>query len=103
MNFSVVLELATFVAFAVVLLGGRSNREGGWKMCAGLLAVVVVCQVAAMGIVVNFGFEEAEEKTITDKIRRLSCSTTITASLLVGSWIGVGSSAPSPGLCCWWI
>lgn len=53
MNFSVVLELATLVAFAVVLLGGRGNREGGWKMCAGLLAVVVVCQVGAMGIVVS--------------------------------------------------
>jgi len=54
MNFSVVLELATLVAFGVVLLGGRSNREGGWKMCVGLLGVVVVCQVAAMGIVVSF-------------------------------------------------
>ena len=53
MNFSVVLELATLVAFAVVLLGGRANREGGWKMCVGLLAVVVVCQVGAMGIVVS--------------------------------------------------
>jgi hypothetical protein len=56
MNFSVVLELATFVAFAVVLLGGRSNREGGWKMCAGLLGVLVVCQIAAMGIVVSCVF-----------------------------------------------
>jgi formate hydrogenlyase subunit 3/multisubunit Na+/H+ antiporter MnhD subunit len=54
MNFSVVLELATFVAFAVVLLGGRSNRDNGWKMCVGLLGVVVVCQIAAMGIVVSF-------------------------------------------------
>lgn len=53
MNFSVVLELATLVSFAVVLLGGRSNREQGWKMCVGLLGVVVVCQVAAMGIVVS--------------------------------------------------
>lgn len=53
MNFSVVLELATLVAFGVVLLGGRSNREGGWKMCVGLLGVVVVCEVAAMGIVVS--------------------------------------------------
>ncbi|KAI5257943.1 hypothetical protein E4T42_00698 [Aureobasidium subglaciale] len=51
MNFSVVLELATFVSFAVVLLGGRGNRENGWKMCVGLLAVVMVCQIGAMGIV----------------------------------------------------
>jgi hypothetical protein len=71
MNFSVVLELATFVAFAVVLLGGRSNRDNGWKMCVGLLAVVVVCQIAAMGIVVSFfvslllAWKECRKLTIT--------------------------------------
>jgi formate hydrogenlyase subunit 3/multisubunit Na+/H+ antiporter MnhD subunit len=59
MNFSVVLELATFVAFAVVLLGGRSNRDNGWKMCVGLSAVVVVCQITAMGIVVSFSHRSA--------------------------------------------
>jgi hypothetical protein len=51
--------LATFVAFAVVLLGGRSNRDNGWKMCVGLSAVVVVCQITAMGIVVSFSHRSA--------------------------------------------
>ncbi|PNS19032.1 F-box protein pof12 [Sphaceloma murrayae] len=51
MNFTVVLELACFVGFLVVILGGRGKRESGWKMVSGLSAVVVVCQAAAMGIV----------------------------------------------------
>ncbi|TKX20711.1 hypothetical protein C1H76_7097 [Elsinoe australis] len=51
MNFTVVLELAIFVGFMVVILGGRGKREGGWKMVAGLSAVITVCQVVAMAIV----------------------------------------------------
>ena len=53
MNFSVVFELATLVAFAVVLLGGRDKREGGWKMLVGLLGLIAVTQVASMAIVVS--------------------------------------------------
>ena len=53
MNFCVVFELATLVAFAVILLGGRDKREQGWKMLAGLLGLVMVCQIACMAIVVS--------------------------------------------------
>lgn len=53
MSLTVVLELATFVAFAVVLLGGRQKRENGWKMVAGLLGVVAATQIASMAIVVR--------------------------------------------------
>lgn len=56
MNFTVVLELAIFVGFMVVILGGRGKREGGWKMVAGLSAVITVCQVVAMAIVVSHYF-----------------------------------------------
>jgi len=52
MSLTVVMELATLVGFAVVLLGGRQKREGGWKMVAGLLAVTTACQCAGMAIVV---------------------------------------------------
>jgi len=51
MSLTVVVELASLVAFAVVLLGGREKREGGWKMVTGLLGVVVLLQCAAMAIV----------------------------------------------------
>jgi hypothetical protein len=43
-------------------LGGRSNRENGWKMCVGLLGVVVLVQVAAMGIVVSVAAEMMSEE-----------------------------------------
>jgi len=48
---TVVMELATFVGFAVIILGGRKMREGGWKMVAGLMGFVAVAQIAAMAIV----------------------------------------------------
>ena len=53
MSFTVVFELATLVAFAVVLIGGREKREGGWKMCSGLLGVITACQAISMAIVVS--------------------------------------------------
>ena len=53
MNFSIVLELAVVVAYVTVLVGGRSAREAGWKMVAGLLSAVAVGQIIAMAIVVS--------------------------------------------------
>lgn len=52
MSFTVVLELATLVSFATVLIGGRANREGGWKMCSGFMGAVAAAQIVAMAIVV---------------------------------------------------
>lgn len=52
MSLSVVGALATLVAFAVVLVGGRDKREGGWKMVGGLMTAIAACQCAAMAIVV---------------------------------------------------
>ncbi|KAG8624934.1 hypothetical protein KVT40_006685 [Elsinoe batatas] len=51
MNFSVVLELACAVGFAVVMLGGRGKREQGWKMVGGLMGVVAVMEAVGMGVV----------------------------------------------------
>jgi hypothetical protein len=53
MNFCVGIELATFVAFAVALLGGRDMRENGWKLVVGLLSVVSVGQIISMSMVVS--------------------------------------------------
>lgn len=52
MNFTAVIEFATLIAFAVVLLGGRDKREGGWKVISSLLALIAVVQLASMAIVV---------------------------------------------------
>lgn len=53
MNFTAVIELATLVAFAVVLLGGRDKRDGGWKIVSPLLALVAVTQLVSMALVVR--------------------------------------------------
>ena len=54
MSFAAVLELATLVAYLVVLIGGKQKRETGWKVLAFLLVVVGVLQCASMAIVVCF-------------------------------------------------
>lgn len=52
MSFAAVLELATIVAYAVVLMGGKQKREEGWKVLAVLLVLVGLLQCASMSIVV---------------------------------------------------
>nr|POF01343.1 hypothetical protein CFP56_21291 [Quercus suber] len=51
MNFSLVMEVVCALAYVTVLVGGRSAREGGWKMVAGLLGLVAVGQLVAMALV----------------------------------------------------
>ena len=53
MNFSVVLQLATLVAFAVTILGGKQKRDKGWRVICGILVFVVAVQCASMAIVVS--------------------------------------------------
>lgn len=59
MSLSVILELATLVGFAVVLLGGKSQRENGWKIVVPLLALCAVAQIGGMGII-SYLFEKDE-------------------------------------------
>ncbi|KAF2482795.1 hypothetical protein BDY17DRAFT_299179 [Neohortaea acidophila] len=51
LNFSVMVELAVVVAYAVILLGGRGKRESGWKVLAGLLGSISAAQLIAMALV----------------------------------------------------
>jgi len=51
MSFAVIIELATWVAFAVVLLGGVQQRNRGWKVVCVLLAITTVVQAAGMSVV----------------------------------------------------
>ncbi|THW32238.1 hypothetical protein D6D21_10447 [Aureobasidium pullulans] len=92
MNFSVVLELATFVAFAVVLLGGRSNREGGWKMCVSMLGVVMVCQIAAMAIVA-FLFDHDNRFFVGWKLDKSWILCTVSWVVLLFDIIGISFAA----------
>lgn len=56
MSFSVAIELATLVAFVVILLGGKQKRERGWRILVVLLCLTAVCQIVGMGIV-SYVFE----------------------------------------------
>jgi hypothetical protein len=53
MSFAVIIELATFIAYAVIILGGKQQRDYGWKIVCGLLGVGAAVQCAGMAIVVS--------------------------------------------------
>jgi len=51
MSFAAVLELATLVAYVVVIMGGKQKRETGWRILVFMLMLVGVVQCASMAIV----------------------------------------------------
>ncbi len=53
MSLAMVVQLATAVAFLIILAGGRPKREGGWKILSGLLGGVAAIQFCALSIVVS--------------------------------------------------
>lgn len=52
-SFAVVLEGMTFVAFVVILAGGKQMRETGWKMLTVFLVLIGLVQAGGMGLVVS--------------------------------------------------
>jgi hypothetical protein len=56
MSFAVLLELATLVAYIIVILGGQQLRQYGWKVVVSLLAAIVLVQCSSMAIIVRFNF-----------------------------------------------
>jgi hypothetical protein len=53
MSLSIVLELATCVAYIVIIAGGKQRRDQGWKILIGLLAIGSAAQCACMAMVVS--------------------------------------------------
>lgn len=53
MSFAVVIELATLIAYAVIILGGVQCRSKGWKVVCALLAFAGIVQCVSMAIVVS--------------------------------------------------
>ncbi|KAH6722224.1 hypothetical protein DL95DRAFT_352035 [Leptodontidium sp. 2 PMI_412] len=51
MSFAAVLELATIVAFVIIIGGGKQKRETGWKVLGFMLMLVGIVQCAGMAIV----------------------------------------------------
>lgn len=58
MSFAVAFELATHVAFAVVLLGGKQKRVMGWKVLCILISICAIAQAAGVGIIAFMGDNE---------------------------------------------
>jgi hypothetical protein len=58
MSFAVIIELATLIAYAVIILGGKQRRDFGWKVVCGLLAVGAIVQCASMAIVVSLEYQQ---------------------------------------------
>ncbi|KAI1438485.1 hypothetical protein GGR50DRAFT_691347 [Xylaria sp. CBS 124048] len=51
LSFATIVELATLIAFIVVIKGGKFKREGGWRLISTLLLVDGIVEFAGMGIV----------------------------------------------------
>ena len=58
MSFAAVLELATIVAYIVVIGGGKQKRETAWKVLSFMLVLVGVVQCASMAVVVCYIFSD---------------------------------------------
>jgi hypothetical protein len=82
MSFAAVLELATIVAYLIIIAGGKQKRETGWRVLAFLLVLVGMVQCGAMAIVVcsSFVLFLGDNLLISVGSRNTS-STTMTASL----------------------
>ena len=64
MSFAVIIELATLIAYAVIILGEKQRRDFGWKVVCGLLAIGAMVQCAGMAIVVSLAFRIAPTMTL---------------------------------------
>ena len=53
MNFAIVMEGMTLIAFMVMLAGGKQKRERGWKVLSGMLVLVALIQCAGMALIVS--------------------------------------------------
>jgi len=97
MSFAVIVELASWIAFAVVLLGGVQQRSYGWKMVIPLLGFAALVQMVGMSIIVG-AFKCRHHQIINIPLRHIS-TITMTDSFQDGSSIFHGFSAQLAGVC----
>lgn len=87
MSFAAVLELATLVAYVVVILGGKQKREAGWRVLAFMLVLIGVVQLASAAIVVCY----AREREVSLLMwHRPTFLTMMRGSSQVGTWTSHG-------------
>lgn len=56
MSFTAVIELATLVAYLVIIIGGRQKRENGWKLLTLLLVIIGAAQCFCMSTIVSIAY-----------------------------------------------
>ncbi|CAK3766113.1 hypothetical protein DOTSEDRAFT_70280 [Lecanosticta acicola] len=92
MNLSIVVELACVIAYLTVLVGGRSSREAGWKMVAGLLSIVAVGQIISMALVA-YAFEHDNRFFVGWELDRSFVLCTVSWVVLLVNAAGVVAAA----------
>ncbi|KAH8786139.1 hypothetical protein BGZ57DRAFT_882268 [Hyaloscypha finlandica] len=92
MSLTAVLELATLVAYIVVILGGKQKREAGWKVLASLLLLIGVVQCASMAIVAYL-FDNDERFFVGWKLDKAWILCTVSWSIAVLSAAFISLSA----------
>ncbi|OIW23702.1 hypothetical protein CONLIGDRAFT_140595 [Coniochaeta ligniaria NRRL 30616] len=93
MSLATIMELATLVGIVVILSGGKARREAGWRVLAGLLAVVGLVLFSGMAVVAYL-FDNHNRFAIPGW--RLDTSwvlCTVSGTIVVLSAVGVAISA----------
>jgi len=92
MSFAVIIELATIVAFVVIISGGRQTREYGWKIVCSLLAVIVLVECASMSMVA-YVFDNDQRFFPGWQLDTSWILCTVSWSLALFTGVGIGAAA----------
>jgi len=99
MSFAVIIEFASWIAFAVVLLGGVQQRSYGWKLVCPLLGLAALVQLAGMAIIAYL--YDNDERFFTGwklDVSWILCTVSWSLLALTGTGIGAATYAlPSEG------
>lgn len=82
MSMAVVLQLASLVAYIIVIAGGKQSRDKGWRMLVGLLGIVVALQAATMAIVVSHCSSQAVSSAPGGGLEHQSTAANVTQAFL---------------------
>jgi len=91
MSFAVIIEFASWIAFAVVILGGVQQRSYGWKMVCPLLGLASLAQLLGMSII-TYLFDHDERFFIGWKLDVSWILCTISWGLLALTATGIGAA-----------
>jgi hypothetical protein len=91
MSFAVIIEFATFIAFAVVILGGVQQRSYGWKIVCSLIACAALVEAAGMSIIA-YAFDHSERFFPGWKLDLSWILCTVSWCLLGLTGVGIGAA-----------